>query len=150
MTVQPEQLSPQNSCLHKDWGKETPMIKKIGSGLIVAAAISIPLAPMASAQEEEEEPPAPLSAEGLCQCDLPTLSAEGLFGIPSDPPPLSAEGLLGIPSDPPPLSAEGLLGIPSDPPPLSAEGLLGIPSDPPPLSAEGILSRIDVTFGNGR
>jgi hypothetical protein len=125
------------------------MIKKIGSGLIVAAAISIPLAPMASAQEEEE-PPAPLSAEGLCQCDLPTLSAEGLFGIPSDPPPLSAEGLFGIPSDPPPLSAEGLLGIPSDPPPLSAEGLLGSPADPPPLSAEGILSRIDVTFGNGR
>ena len=98
-------------------------MKKIASGLFIAAAISIPLAPIAAAQEGAGDPPAPpdpLSAEGLCHCDLPELSAEGLFGIPSEPAPLSAEGLFGI------------------------------PSEPPPLSAEGIASRIFVVFGDGR
>jgi hypothetical protein len=45
------------------------------------AAISIPLAPVAMAQEDDPEP-APLSAEGLCGCDLPTLSVPGLLGLP--------------------------------------------------------------------
>jgi hypothetical protein len=96
------------------------MMKKIASGLFVAAAISIPLAPIAAAEDEPPAPPDPLSAEGLCHCDLPELSAEGLFGIPSEPAPLSAEGLFGI------------------------------PSEPAPLSAEGIISRILVVFGDGR
>lgn len=97
------------------------MMKKIASGLLVAAAISIPLAPIAAAQDEEAPaPPDPLSAQGLCGCNIPELSAEGLFGIPSEPAPLSAEGLFGI------------------------------PSEPAPLSVEGIASRIFVIFGDGR
>ena len=56
------------------------MFKKIALGFVVAAAISVPLAPIAMAQEDE--PPAPLSAEGLCGCDLPTLSVPGLLGLP--------------------------------------------------------------------
>jgi hypothetical protein len=59
------------------------MFKKIALAFVVAAAISVPLAPVAMAQDSEPpEPPAPLSAEGLCGCDLPTLSVPGLLGLP--------------------------------------------------------------------
>jgi hypothetical protein len=57
------------------------MFKKIALGFVAAAAISVPLAPVAIAQDDPE-PPAPLSAEGLCGCDLPTLSVPGLLGLP--------------------------------------------------------------------
>jgi hypothetical protein len=57
------------------------MIKKIALVVAAVAAISIPLAPVAMAQEDDPEP-APLSAEGLCGCDLPTLSVPGLLGLP--------------------------------------------------------------------
>ncbi|MGV9800966.1 hypothetical protein ACWDTP_23250 [Mycobacterium sp. NPDC003449] len=72
------------------------MFKKVAFGFIAAAALSLPLAPMAAAEDGDEEAPNPLSADGLCGCDVPTLSVGGLTGKEQefkDSPPLSAKGI---------------------------------------------------------
>lgn len=69
------------------------MGKKIALGFIAAVAIGLGVAPSASA--DTTPPPNPLSAAGLCHCNVPELSASGLFngGKPFANPPLSAKGI---------------------------------------------------------
>ncbi len=77
-------------------------MNKIFIAAVAAVAIALPLAPVAAADEAAPsapaatapKPPAPLSAQGLCHCTIPRLSAKGLLGINDDPPPLSAKGIL--------------------------------------------------------
>jgi hypothetical protein len=72
---------------------------KLFTGLATAAAgLTVVLAPAASADTTPAPKPDPLSAAGLCHCNIPELSASGLLngGKPYTNPPLSAKGILGL------------------------------------------------------
>jgi hypothetical protein len=74
------------------------MLTKITLGLAAAAVVSLGAAPLAAADTTPAPKPPPLSAAGLCHCNVPELSASGLLngGKPFANPPLSAAGLAGL------------------------------------------------------
>ncbi|MGV9800508.1 hypothetical protein ACWDTP_20920 [Mycobacterium sp. NPDC003449] len=92
------------------------MLKKTVLGFVAAAALSLPLAGVAGAEDEEK--PNPLSAEGLCGCNIPTLSVGGLLGheewAEDGNHPLSAEGFPKFLKSISPTFGDGRNGIPTD------------------------------------